>query len=130
MATAIDTLTFAERFESAGFEHVQARALASAFAQAHDTGREELVTRPYLDTKLVEVEARLAKQLTEMEARLLKAINDMGQGLRKEQSDMDVRLTRQIGETGNAVQSKLWLAVVGLAGLAAAISAVATLLLK
>ena len=49
MATMIDTLEFAARLEQAGFEHDKARALAAAFALANETGREDLVTRPYLD---------------------------------------------------------------------------------
>ena len=115
MSTMIDTLEFAERFEDAGFEHAKARALATAFATAQGAGREDLVTK---------------QALAETEARLLKAITELGQSLRKDQAEMDVRLTRQIGETGNNVMGKLWLAVVVVGGLAAAISTAATLLLK
>lgn len=123
MATMIDTLEFAERFEDAGFDHKQSRALASALSLAYDAGREELVTKPYLDLRLAESEARV-----------LKAISDLGEGIRKDMREMDVRLTKQVGavETGltkqigdsqDRLQSRLWWAIAILASAAAAVSA-------
>ncbi len=130
MATMIDTLEFAERFEEAGFEHRQARALASALSLAHDAGREDLVTKPYLDLRLAAQDARMDARMAEMEARIIKAIADQGEGIRKDMSAMDVRLTKQIGDSSNNVQTRLWSAVVIVGGLAAAIGTAATLLLK
>lgn len=102
MNAPIDTLAFAERLEEAGFGHGQARALASAFAQARTSTREDLVTQPYLDVRLSEFEARLNKQL----------------------GDLEVRLTRQIGETGKDLSGRLWSTVTIIAGVSTAISAV------
>ncbi len=126
----IDTLEFAERFEDSGFDHKQSRALASALSLAHDTGREELVTRPYLDLRLVESEARV-----------LKAITDLGEGIRKDMREMDVRLTKQIGavetsltkqigDSQDRLQSRLWWAIAILASAAAAVSAAVQLAFK
>lgn len=130
MATMIDTLEFAERFEEAGFEHKQARALANALSLAHDTGRQDLVTKPYFDLKLAAQEARTDTRMAEMEARIIKAIADQGEGIRKDMGAMDVRLTKQIGDSSNNVQTRLWAAVVVVGGLAAAIVTAANLLLK
>lgn len=65
MTAMIDTLQFAERFESVGFEHDKARALAVAFASANEAAREDLVTRPYLDARLAEMETRLIRAIAD-----------------------------------------------------------------
>ena len=112
MTAVIDTLEFADRFESAGFEHDKARALAAAFATANDAAREDLVTRAFLDTRLAEFEARLAKQFGDQEARTNRQLGDM-----------EVRLTRQIGEVGNGLSNRLWSTIAIIAGVSTAISA-------
>ena len=66
MNVPVDTLAFAERFESAGFEHEQARALAVAFGQKQDGAREGLITKADLDLSLAELEGRLAKQFGDL----------------------------------------------------------------
>lgn len=96
MTVAIDTLEFARAFERAGFDAEKAGALASAFAKAQDAGREDLVTKPYLDTRFVEFEARML--------------------------EMEVRLVKQIGETGKDISNRLWTTTTIIAGVATAIS--------
>lgn len=108
MSAMIDTLEFAERFESAGFEHDKARALAAAFAIAHDAGREDLVTKSYLDMRFAQSDARMA----EMETRLIRAIGDIETGL-----------VKQIGEVGIGLSNRLWSTVAIIAGVSTAISA-------
>ena len=49
MNAPIDTLAFAERFEHAGFDHEQAKALAVAFGEARESARDGLVTKADLD---------------------------------------------------------------------------------
>lgn len=66
MNVPIDTLVFAERFETAGFGHDQARVLAAAFGQAQDSTRDGLVTKDHLDARLAEMETRLTKQIAEV----------------------------------------------------------------
>ncbi|MBV8973141.1 MAG: hypothetical protein JO290_12715 [Sphingomonadaceae bacterium] len=112
MAAVIDTLEYAERFESAGFEHDKARVLAAAFAVAGEAAREELVTKPFLELRLAELEARLMKQLGDQEARLNRQLGDF-----------EVRLTRQIGEVGNGLSNRLWSTVAIIAGVSTTISA-------
>ncbi len=60
-----DTMDFAESFERVGFETDKARVLASAFAKAHVLNREDVVTKPYLDARLAEMEGRLNKTLND-----------------------------------------------------------------
>lgn len=101
MTAIIDTLEFADRFEKVGFEQPQARALAAAFASAGEAGREELVTKSFLDIRLGELEARMSKQHGETE----------------------LRLTRQISEIGNGLSNRLWSTVAIIAGVSTAVSA-------
>lgn len=70
MNAPLDTLAFAERFESAGFGHDQARALAIAFAQSQEAAREDLVTKEYLDARLAEVKQVVAENGKEVAGRL------------------------------------------------------------
>ena len=65
MNVPIDTLSFAERFEGAGFGHDQARALAAAFGQAQEAGREDLVTTAHFDLKLAELKAELTRAIAD-----------------------------------------------------------------
>jgi hypothetical protein len=65
MNVPIDTLAFAKNFEDLGFAHDQAHALAAAFGTAHAAGREDLVTKDYLNGRLGEMEVRLVKQIAE-----------------------------------------------------------------
>lgn len=101
MNVPLDTLAFAEQFEGAGFGHDQVRVLATAFAQAQEGGRADLVTNSYLDLRLSEFEGRFNKQVGELE----------------------VRLTRQIGEVGKDLSSRLWSTVAVIAGVSTTISA-------
>lgn len=97
MNAPIDTLAFAERFEEAGFDHDQAPALVQAMSQAHESGREDLVTKNHFDL-------RLAEFTTQMR-------------------EMEVRLTKQIGDNGKDISNRLWSTVTVIAGVATAISA-------
>lgn len=58
-----DTLKFAKRLESAGIPAAHAEAMAEAFQEA--TG-EELVTQSYLDTRIAQVEAKIAESASSM----------------------------------------------------------------
>ncbi len=60
-AVPFDTLKLAERLQAGGFSVDQARAAASAFAEVA-TGV-EVVTKPYLDDRLVALEQRLTIRL-------------------------------------------------------------------
>lgn len=51
-----DTLKFARKLASSGFPPEQADALAEAF---RDATSEELVTRDYLNSRIVDVEAKI-----------------------------------------------------------------------
>ena len=112
MNAPVDTLAFALRFESAGFDHDQARALAAAFSETRESARDGLVTKADLDLSLAELEGKLNKQF----------------------GDLEVRLTRHIADVGKDVSGRLWSAVTIVGGVAtavaAAISAGVTLLLK
>lgn len=112
MTIAINTLEFAERFESAGFEHDKARALANAFASAQEVGRGNLVTKLYLDSRFAESDARLFKAMSEMKVRLTKVT-----------LELEVHLTKQIGEIVNNSINRLWSRVAIIAGVSTAISA-------
>ncbi len=70
MNLPIDTLAFAKNFEDAGFEHDQAPAPATAFGQAQTAGREDLVTKDYLDARLAEVKQAIAESAKEVTGRL------------------------------------------------------------
>jgi hypothetical protein len=101
MNAPIDTLAFAEKFESAGFGQDQARVLAIAFAQASDTARADAITKADLDIRLSELEGRINRQL----------------------GDIEVRLKRHVGEVGKDVNGRLWSTVTLIAGVSTAISA-------
>ena len=101
MNIMINTLEFAESFEQAGFDHDKARALAGAFAKAQESGREDLVTKPYLDARL-----------SEMKVELIQAI-----------SDQNVSLTKAISEVGKDLTGRLWSTIAIIAGVSTAISA-------
>ena len=145
MNAPIDTLAFAERFESAGFGHDQARVLAAAFGQAQDGAREGLVTKADLDLSLSELEGRLAKQFGDLESRtnkqfsdfetrMNKQLGDFETRMTKQFGDLEVRLTRHVAEVGKDASGRLWSAVTIIGGVstavAAAISAGVTLLLR
>ena len=70
MNAPIDTLAFAEKFEGAGFGHDQARVLATAFGQAQESGRENLVTKEYLDARLAEIKQAIAENGKDITGRL------------------------------------------------------------
>lgn len=108
MTIAIDTLEFAERFESVGFAHGQAKALAAAFGLAHEAARDDLITRSYLDVRFAQQEARMA----EMETRLVKSM-----------AGSETLLIKAIGESSKEATGRLWSAIVVIAGLSTAISA-------
>ena len=63
MNAPIDTQAFAERFAVAGFGADQARVLASAFAEASEAGRENLVTKEYLRAELAELKVELVREI-------------------------------------------------------------------
>lgn len=64
-STMIDTLKFAETFETAGFEAQKARALAAAMGEANAIVREDLVTKDYLDARLGELKGELKTAISE-----------------------------------------------------------------
>ncbi len=74
MNVPIDTLAFAEKFEGAGFGHDQARVLAAPFGQAQAAGREDLVTKEYLDARLAEIKQAIAENGKEITGRLWSAV--------------------------------------------------------
>ena len=101
MNAPVDTLAFAERFESAGFGHDQARVLAAAFGSAREETREGLVTKDHLDARLAEMEARLTRELTTTKTELI----------------------REMAAVGKDVSNRLWSTVAIIAGVSTAISA-------
>lgn len=62
-AITFDTLKFANRLKSAGVPSAQAEAEAEALAEVLDVAGRDLVTREYLDTKLVQLEQRMIIKL-------------------------------------------------------------------
>ena len=76
MATMIDTLHYADTFAEAGIEPRAAKALAHAFADSHSIAREDLVTKEYLDFRLLELERRIDARFEGMERRFDKALAD------------------------------------------------------
>jgi hypothetical protein len=60
-AVPFDTLKLAERLQAGGFTSDQARAAASALAEVAATA--DLVTKPYLDDRLLAMEQRLIIRL-------------------------------------------------------------------
>lgn len=64
MNAPIDTLAFAERFESAGFAQQQARLLAAAFGEAQEAGRDDRVTKAYLKAELAELKLELVRGIS------------------------------------------------------------------
>ena len=65
MASMIDTLQFANDFEKAGFEQQKAHALASAFAQAGNIGREDSASKS--DLKVLE--SSIKEAIAQLDAR-------------------------------------------------------------
>ena len=63
-----DTLKFANRLKAAGMESTQAEALAEAQSEAFEVNLKELVTKEYLDAKLIQLEQRLTIKLGGMMA--------------------------------------------------------------
>lgn len=107
MTVMIDTLQFAERFESAGFEHNEARALASAFALANDVGREDLVTKSHLDMRLGEFEYRITQSMTDLDGRVGKQIMELDARVGKQITELDARLGKQILELDGRVGKQI-----------------------
>lgn len=70
MNAPIDTLAFAERFEGAGFNHDQAKALAAAFGAASEAGREDLVTKQDLAVLKAELMQAIAESVEKVGGRL------------------------------------------------------------
>lgn len=101
MNALIDTLAFADNFETAGFAHDQARALANAFAQAQDVGRQDLVTKSHFDVRLAEFRTEIIKIL----------------------ADQSLALTQAIASNGKDISNRLWSTVTIIAGVSTAISA-------
>jgi hypothetical protein len=97
MNIMLNTLEFAEAFETAGFGHDQAKALAVAFGKAHEAGREDVITKLHLDLKMTELDARM--------------------------HEMEVRLTKHIGEVAKDVTGRLWTTIAVIAAVATAVSA-------
>ena len=62
-AITFDTLKFANRLKSAGVPSAQAEAEAEALADVLDVAGRDLVTREYLDTKLIQLEQRMIIKL-------------------------------------------------------------------
>ena len=60
-AVPFDTLKFAERLEAGGITAEQARTFASSLAETASTA--DLVTKPFLDERLVILEQRLTIRL-------------------------------------------------------------------
>ncbi|WP_242139776.1 hypothetical protein [Sphingomonas sp. TREG-RG-20F-R18-01] len=108
MNVPIDTLAFAKSFEDAGFGHDQARVLANAFGTAQTTGREDLVTKDYLDARLAEMKQAIAESSSAMTRQL---------------ADNTAMLTRQIADNGRDISGRLWSTVTIIAGVSTAISA-------
>ena len=104
MTVMINTLEFAEAFEQAGFDHEKAKALASAFARAHNAGREDLTTK----TDLALLKSELLQAMAAQHASLTKAIADNGKEL----------------------SGRLWTATTIVGGVAAAIASVVSLIFK
>ena len=137
MNAPIDTLAFAERFESAGFAHDQARALAAAFGQAGEAGREGLVTKEHLDARLAELENRLGTQIAEVKTEVGKQLSDMKIEIAdvktevgKQLSDMKIEIGKlssdlriEIAQVGKEVQGRLWSTIAIIAGVSTAVSA-------
>ena len=76
MALTIGTLRYADTFAEAGIEPRAAKVLAHAFAEAHAIAREDLVTKEYLDFRLLELERRIDAKFEGVERRFDKALAD------------------------------------------------------
>lgn len=112
MNVLIDTLAFAKNFEDAGFDHDKARVLATAFGQTAVAGREDLVTKDYLNGRLGELEVRLVQQIANNTSMLTKQL-----------SDNTAMLTKQIADNGRDISGRLWSTITIIAGVSTAISA-------
>jgi hypothetical protein len=134
MNIMINTLEFAEAFETAGFGHDQAKALAVAFGKSHEAGREDLVTTAHLDARLAELETRivqaiadqnvsLTQAIADQNVSLTQAIADQNVSLMKAIADQNVSLTKAISEVGKDLNGRLWSTVAIIAGVSTAISA-------
>jgi hypothetical protein len=119
MNMMINTLEFAETFESAGFGHEQAKALASAFGRANEVGREDLMTR----TDLALFKSELMQALADQGAYLTKTIADQNITMTKSISDQNVTLTKAIADNGKDINGRLWSTITILVGVSTAISA-------
>ena len=69
MALTIDTLRYADSFAEAGIEPRAAKVLAHAFAEAHAIAREDLVTKEYLDFRLLGFERRVDARFAQVDSR-------------------------------------------------------------
>jgi hypothetical protein len=123
MNIMINTLEFAEAFETAGFGHDQAKALAVAFGKSHEASREDLVTIAHLDTRLAEFETRFMQAIADQSMSLTKAVADQNVALTKAIADQNVSLTKAISEVGKDLNGRLWSTVAIIAGVSTAISA-------
>ena len=134
MNIMIDTLEFAEAFETAGFGHDQAKALAVAFGKAQEAGREDLVTVSHLDTKLAQMKSELIQALSDQKVELIQALSDqkseLVRALSEQKSelvkaiaDQNVSLTHAISEIGKDLNGRLWSTIAIIAGVSTAVSA-------
>ena len=145
MNVPIDTLAFAKNFEDAGFDHDKARVLASAFGTAQSAGREDLVTKTYLDARLAEITATLtnkiadntamladkiadntamlADKIADNTAMLTNKLADNTAMLTKQIADNAAMLTKQIADNGRDISGRLWSTITIIAGVSTAISA-------
>ncbi len=62
-AITFDTLKFANRLKSAGVPPAQAEAEAEALAEVFDLAGRDLVTKEYLDSRLIQLEQRMTIKL-------------------------------------------------------------------
>jgi hypothetical protein len=62
-AITFDTLKFANRLKSAGVPAAQAEAEAEALADVMEIAGRDLVTKEYLDTRLIQLEQRMIIKL-------------------------------------------------------------------
>ena len=62
-AITFDTLKFANRLKSAGVPAAQAEAEAEALADVMEIAGRDLVTKEYLDSRLIQLEQRMVIKL-------------------------------------------------------------------
>jgi hypothetical protein len=70
MTTMIDTLQIARTLAEAGMERTHAEAIAGQLRSVADSGREDIVTRSHLDTRLLELESKLSLQNADLRGEL------------------------------------------------------------